>query len=206
MTENELQQAYEELKNSYNYHDHRPQTRQGQEMLKQDEERFIDEALLPYIKQIVENFTNVLRNPITLRLTIPSNAGSIKAERITTKVQISPKNTPTFPRRDASGLKIVLPDGKIIQEQSATDSMCTAIQYAISIFGINTVLDSMEKFSIICDGEPLLKKGPHTHPSSNSKPIGNNCFVNVHMNTKTKKDKLEQISKALGIHWNIITI
>lgn len=49
MTENELQQAYEELKNSYNYHDHRPQTRQGQEMLKQDEERFIDEALLPYI-------------------------------------------------------------------------------------------------------------------------------------------------------------
>lgn len=119
MTENELQQAYEELKSSYNYHDHRPQTRQGQEMLKQDEERFIDEALLPYIKQIVENFTNVLRNPITLRLTIPSNAGSIKAERITTKVHIPPKNTPTFPRRDASGLKIVLPDGKIIQEQSA---------------------------------------------------------------------------------------
>ena len=199
MTENELQQAYEELKSSYNYHDHRPQTRQGQEMLKQDEERFIDEALLPYLKHIAENFTSVLRNPTTLRLTISSNGGSIKAERIPVKAQV-------MPRRDTSGLKIVLPDGKTIQEQSATESMCAAIQYAISIFGIKAVLDAMERSSIICDGEPLLKNGPHNHPSSNSKPIGNNCFVNVHMNTKTKKEKLEQIGKAMNIPWNIIII
>ena len=196
MTENELQQAYEELKNSYNYHDHRPQTRQGQEMLKQDEERFIDEALLPYIKQIVENFTNVLRNPITLRLTIPSNAGSIKAERITTKVQISPKNTPTFPRRDASGLKIVLPDGKIIQEQSATDSMCTAIQYAISIFGINTVLDSMEKIWLFINMCGWLR-----HPFfvdfrlNQTKKMG--YFLKFNRQKKQKKKPMSKLYKSI---------
>ena len=34
------------------------------------------------------------------------------------------------------------------------------------------------------DGESLVKRGPHNHPDSNSKSIGNGYYVNTHMNTK----------------------
>lgn len=209
MTENELQQAFEILKDSYNYHDRRPQTQRGQEMLKQDEEHFIDEALLPYLKQIAEKFTSDLRNTETLQLKIISNGGGIVAERVSQKNtnNVTRRSQTSFsPRHNVLGLKILLPDGNIIQETNGTETFCAAIEYAISRLGIDFVLDAMEKFSITCDGEPLLKREPHRNPISDTKPIGNNCFVNTHMSTPAKKLKLEKIGYALNIHWEVFII
>ncbi|WP_295070293.1 hypothetical protein [uncultured Fibrobacter sp.] len=207
MTENELQQAYEELKSSYNYHDHRPQTRQGQEMLKQDEERFIDEALLPYLKQIAVQFTKDLRNSISIRFNIMPNA-DIELKRIATgKTSLTPKPSHSSePRKAASNLRISLPQGNIIQEYNASETMCAAIKFVIEIMGIDKVQQAIQSYNIVCDGESLVKRGPHNHPDSNSKSIGNGYYVNTHMNTKTKKEKLEKLGNALGLHWTIFII
>lgn len=94
----------------------------------------------------------------------------------------------------------------IIQETNAVETFCAAIEYAVSQLGLDFVLNSMEKFPITCDGELLLKREPRRNPMSNIKPIGNNCYVNVHMSTPAKKLKLERIGCALNIHWKIFIV
>lgn len=207
MTENELQQAYENLMSSYNYHDHRPQTPQGQKMLKEDEECFIDEAFLPYLKQIAEKFTSNLRNPISIRFNIAPNVG-VELNRISSVKSFqshNPQPNPK-PRGPASNLKVFLPQGKVIQEPNATETMCAAIKYAIEIMGIDKVLQSIQNYNIVCDGESLVKRGVHNHPSANSFHIGDGYYVNTHMNTLTKKGKLDKLGNALGLHWAVSII
>jgi hypothetical protein len=207
MTENELQQAYENLKSSYNYHDHRPQTPQGQKMLKEDEECFIDEAFLPYLKQFAEKFISDLRNPISIRFDITPNVG-VELKRISA-VKSSQSHNPqpnSKPRGVASSLKITLSQGKVFQEYNATETMCAAIKFAIEIMGIDKVMQAIQNYNIVCDGETLIKRGMHNHPSANSIHIGNGYYVNTHMNTLTKKGKLDKLGDALGIHWTVSII
>ena len=87
-------------------------------MLKQDEERFIDEALLPYLKQIAVQFTKDLRNSISIRFNIMPNA-DIELKRIATgKTSLTPKPSHSSePRRAASNLRISLPQGIRIEQK-----------------------------------------------------------------------------------------
>lgn len=209
MTENELQQAFENLKDSYHYHDHRPQTPQGQQMLKEDEDHFIDNALIPYLKQIAEKFTGDLRNPVSIRFNITPNM-KIDAIRVSgSKPPRPPKPQPgpdPRPRNPASNLRISLPQGKVIQEYNATETMCAAIKFAIEIMGIDKVMQTIQNYNIVCDGETLVKRGMHNHPSANSIQIANGFYVNTHMNTITKKGKLDKLGNVLGLHWTVTII
>ena len=106
----------------------------------------------------------------------------------------------------ASNLRISLPQGKVIQEYNATETMCAAIKFAIEIMGIDKVMQTIQNYNIVCDGETLVKRGMHNHPSANSIQIANGFYVNTHMNTITKKGKLDKLGNALGIHWTVSII
>lgn len=207
MTEDDVVNELELLKRSYDYFDHHPQTTGRLAMLKDDEDNFIDNTLFPYLKQIVERFTSDLRNPVSAHFNIlPGN--EIQIERISAIKTSRPRKpqTQSIGKAPPSDLRVFLSDGQIIQEYSATETMCSAIRYAIDSVGIEKVLQAEHDYSIVCDKEFLLKKGLHLYTKNGSRHIGDGYYLNTHMSTITKKQKLDRLGDALGLHWTVSVI
>lgn len=114
---------------------------------------------------------------------------------------LGPNPPPPPSPTPSTTLKVVLPNGQIIQEYKASETLCRAVRYTVDLYGSSKVLEVMRNNNIVCDKELLLKKGPHNHPKASSTPIGNGYYVNTHMNNDIKRDKLVKLGNALGLHW-----
>lgn len=92
-------------------------------------------------------------------------------------------------------IKVMLPNGIIIQERVASDTFAKTIEF----FGV----DKVEKMGIIVNNVPLITS--ERHPSYQVRQI-NDRFVSTHSATAVKKSTLESIAKDLNIEIVVETI
>lgn len=98
-------------------------------------------------------------------------------------------------KKKPSVLRIIRPDGTIIECEKAAAAFCQAIKEVgvEKVYSLKIPMDSMHLVTI--GGNPQYPTAQHN--------VGNGYFVNVHSNTLTKKRQLERIFKAFNLSWNV---
>lgn len=92
-----------------------------------------------------------------------------------------------------TGLCVILPNGDLIQENNACDTLVEAVKAAgvANVRGLNLVKDHI----------PLISNTIDSKYGKAQKPVGGGWYVNTHSSTLGKKKILEKISKGLKLGW-----
>jgi hypothetical protein len=94
-----------------------------------------------------------------------------------------------------STIRIIRPDGSVIEEKKAAQTMSSAIRE----IGSQKVYD----LKIPQDGMFLVTKGGNPNYQSAQYDVGNGLFVNTHSSTSTKKRQFEKIFSLLKLDWKV---
>jgi hypothetical protein len=94
-----------------------------------------------------------------------------------------------------TGLRVTRPDGSIIQEEKAANTLCQVIK--------EVGPEKVYNLHIPLDGNNLVIKGENPDKHSGIHYIGDNYYVNTHSNTISKKRQLERIFQALNLGWKV---
>ena len=97
-----------------------------------------------------------------------------------------------------TGLCVYLPDGSFIQEKKACDTFVEAIKIA----GVIKVRELGYKFCRV----PLVSNTLDAKYGHAQHSVGNGLYVLTHSSTKTKKQQLDRISKALHLNWKVVIV
>lgn len=154
--------------------------------------------------KIAEHVTPIIKQyNLDVRIMYPVIAYSTPRQvekPIVSELRKEPKKVvkPTTKRMNIApwtGLCVYLPDGSVIQESKAYETLCEAIKEAgvERVRALNIMLD---KHNIV------LPKGNYPYPVRPTHVEGN-YYVNTHSSTAAKAQQLEKISDALGLRWKI---
>lgn len=201
--------------------------------LAESEEEFVKEGLVPYLRNIIKEATEALRIPVTLKVdsqpgkpiqitaepqkgqqTAPTPATYVPpkpAPTASAPQPIKPQPRPYYTTKTASkapptGLRVNIGNGNVIHEYYAADTFAQAIAYAMDKLGAQKVADTITRYGIYLDNEPLVKKGSFKSPDANSHEVGLGYYTNTHSNNPTKKRQLDKISDILGLHWTVVIL
>lgn len=94
-----------------------------------------------------------------------------------------------------STIRIIRPDGSVIEEKKAAQTMSSAIRE----IGSQKVYD----LKIPQDGMFLVTKGGNPNYKSAQYDVGHGLFVNTHSSTSTKKRQFEKIFSLLNLEWKV---
>lgn len=106
-----------------------------------------------------------------------------------------PQKSKNIKRSPNTGLCVWLPNGDYIQAKKANLTMVEAVKWA----GVETVAS----LGLPHDGDYLVSKKEHPKYVGEQQSLPNGYFLNTHSSTKTKKQQLEKISKALNLGWKV---
>lgn len=98
-------------------------------------------------------------------------------------------------KKGPSVLRIVRPDGTIIEYEKAAKTFCQAVR--------EVGVEKIYLLKIPMDGMYLINKVVNPKYPTAQHDVGNGYFVNVHSNTITKKRQLERIFKAFNLNWQV---
>ena len=106
-----------------------------------------------------------------------------------------PQKSKNIKRSPNTGLCVWLPNGDYIQAKKANLTMVEVVKWA----GVETVAS----LGLPHDGDYLVSKKEHPKYVGEQQSLPNGYFLNTHSSTKTKKQQLEKISKALNWGWKV---
>ena len=89
-------------------------------------------------------------------------------------------------------LRIILPNGKMIQEESAANTFCEFVKYV----GVSRVRSLGMTQSAI----PLISNTLDEKYARAQKPLGNGWYLMTNSNTMVKKRDIEYIAKSFGLN------
>ena len=101
-------------------------------------------------------------------------------------------------KKRTTTLRVTLPDGTVIQEKQAKDTFIKAIKWA----GVERV----KNLGMILNNLPLIDETQHVLYDGRQEPHlipGTNLYIITQLNNETKKTRLNQIGKKLGINWKV---
>lgn len=98
-------------------------------------------------------------------------------------------------RAKASKLVVHLPDGKIIQEDTAAATLVEAVRKADPV--------KVRTLGIICCRVPLVSTSKDNKYGDTQVEVSKGLYVITHSNNKMKKTYIETISKSLGLGWKV---
>lgn len=167
------------------------------------EERIIKEEILPSLSRNVEPLLAPIQRDLVLVVEYhPGEEISVALSRKVKVAEVLGAKPIEFVHKDGAsissktGLRVILPDGKIIQEAQTWGTFVEAIKFAgvervrglnLKLCGIPLVIDSIDP----------------NHEASNSRPTGDGSYIFTLSNTKEKAKRLEIIGKRLGIDWTV---
>lgn len=180
------------------------------------EEKIIKNEILPIIRETIEPALSPVQRDLVLVVEYSPNAPiSVKISRKRSFVNELPdakviepdpevehktnvKVTTCASKAPASRLRIIFPNGKVIEHRNAADSMVEFIQYV----GI----DKVRSVGLYRCRIPLVSNTIDKKYSRQQKALGNGWFVIVNTCTAAKKKDVEAISKAynLGVKVEIV--
>lgn len=106
-----------------------------------------------------------------------------------------PQKSKNIKRSPNTGLCVWLPNGDYIQAKKANLTMVEVVKWA----GVETVAS----LGLPHDDDYLVSKKEHPKYVGEQQSLPNGYFLNTHSSTKTKKQQLEKISKALNLGWKV---
>lgn len=193
-------------------------------LLEELEDSLIAEEILPAISESVAPVLGILRRHLTLvvdydpegGITVKTTRGEVVVKENTAKkyeipkthkvvkvaeaqhvegVEDKPQKSKKIERCPNTGLCIWLPNGDFIQAKKANLTMVEAVKWA----GVEAVAS----FGLPHDGDYLVSKKEHPKYAGAQQSLPNGYLLNTHSSTKTKKQQLEKISKALNLGWKV---
>lgn len=193
-------------------------------LLEELEDSLIAEEILPAISESVAPVLGILRRHLTLvvdydpegGITVKTTRGEVVVKENTAKkyeipkthkvvkvaeaqhvegVEDKPQKSKKIERSPNTGLCIWLPNGDFIQAKKANLTMVEAVKWA----GVEAVAS----FGLPHDGDYLVSKKEHPKYADAQQSLPNGYLLNTHSSTKTKKQQLEKISKALNLGWKV---
>ena len=193
-------------------------------LLEELEDSLIAEEILPAISESVAPVLGILRRHLTLvvdydpegGIIVKTTRGEVVVKENTAKkyeipstkkvvkvaeaqhveeIEDEPQKSKKIKRSPSTGLCIWLPNGDFIQAKKANLTMVEAVKWA----GAETVAS----LRIPHDGDYLVSKKEHPKYAGSQHSLPNGYLINTHSSTKTKKQQLEKISKALNLGWRI---
>lgn len=192
--------------------------------LEQLEDSLIAEEILPAISESVAPVLSILRRHLTLvvdydpegGITVKTTRGKVEVDEPTAKKYKIPStkkvvkvaeaklesgeepelNKPQRAKRSPNtDLCVWLPNGEFIQAKKANLTMVEAVKWA----GVKAVAS----LGLPHDGDYLVSKKEHPKYAGAQQSLPNGYLLNTHSSTKTKKQQLEKISKALNLGWKV---
>ena len=191
-------------------------------VLEELEDSLIAEEILPAISESVAPVLNIIRRHLTLvvdydpdggitvkttrgevvvkentakKYEIPSTKKVVKVAEAQHEEEDEPHKLKKIKRSPNTGLCVWLPNGEFIQAKKANIAMAETVKWA----GVEAVAS----LRIPHDGEFLLSKKVHPKYAGEQQSLPNGYLLNTHSSTKTKKQQLEKISKALNLGWRV---
>ena len=191
-------------------------------LLEELEDSLIAEEILPAISESVAPVLGILRRHLTLvvdydpegGITVKTTRGKVEVDEPTAKkykipstkkvVKVAeakpvsgeePNKSQRAKRSPNTGLCVWLSNGEFIQAKKANLTMVEAVKWA----GVETVAS----LRIPHDGDYLVSKKEHPKYAGEQQSLPNGYLLNTHSSTKTKKQQLEKISKALNLDWRV---
>ncbi len=101
-------------------------------------------------------------------------------------------------RAKASRLIVHLPDGKVIQENSAAETLVAAVKRADPL--------KVRALGIICCRVPLVSTTKDKKYGDSQVDVGDGLYVITHSNNNMKKGFLDKISNAFDLGWTVEVI
>lgn len=176
------------------------------------EEEIIRKDILPVVKEQIEPALSQVQRELVLVVNYAPGeplkvklSRRAKLENIADLVDLTPdpqaqhstrnSTTKTINRAKASKLIVHLPDGKMIQEDTAAQTLVEAIRRADPL--------KVRALGIVCCRVPLVSTTKDHKYGDTQVDVGNGLYVITHSNNKMKKGFLERISKSLDLSWVI---
>ena len=214
-----LQNAANILQGTYTYNSQfGSQTPTQIKLLEEQEKKFVDDGLIPYLKEVIEEAAQVLCVPVSIQAIFNPDKGvqlvaDVRTSPRTAKAQPTPpppqpkphrtNGQPSLPKGDNLNLRVNVGNGKIINEFNAADTFVQAIIYAMEKFGADKVAETVLQLNMKLDKEFLVKKGRFSEPKASSRELMQGYYTNTHSSTPTKQSELKRISEALKLNWII---
>lgn len=187
----------------------------GEDVLRQTaelEEKIIKKEILPVVSaQIEPTLQQIKRNLVLVVDYVPGEPLKVKLSRraklenIADLVDLTPdpqaqhstrnSTNKTISRAKASKLIVHLPGGRVIQEDTAAQTLVEAIRRADPL--------KVRALGIVCCRVPLVSTTKDHKYGDTQVDVGNGLYVITHSNNKMKKGFLERISKSLDLSWVI---
>ncbi len=185
----------------------------GDDVFKQTdklEEDIIRKEILPVVKERIEPALNQVQRELVIVVDYAPGtplkvklSRRVKLDSIADLVDLTPDPQashsthviakPPVTRAKASKLIVHLPDGKVIQEDTAAATLVEAIKRADPM--------RVRPLGIICCRVPLVSTTKDKKYGDTQVEVGNGLYVITHSNNKMKKGFLEKISKDLKLGW-----
>ena len=176
------------------------------------EEEIIRKDIIPVVKEQIEPpLSQVQRELVLVVNYAPGEPLKVKLSRraklenIADLVDLTPdpqaqhstrKSTDkNISRAKASKLIVHLPDGKVIREDTAAQTLVEAVRRADPL--------KVRTLGIVCCKVPLVSTTKDRKYGDTQIDVGNGLYVITHSNNKMKKGFLERISKSLNLGWRI---
>lgn len=177
------------------------------------EEQLIKEEILPAMSQDIEPLLSKIQRELVLVVEYkPGSPISVALSRKTNisemieakKLEIDPevdhregghRKVKVEQKAPNTKLKIITPNGTIIQEKDAASTFTEAIKQA----GLIKVRNLSLKYC----GINLVSTTKDKKYGNAQREVEPGLYVLTHSNTKDKKKMLDRISKALHLNWNV---
>lgn len=176
------------------------------------EEDIIRKEILPIVKDRIEPALSQVQRELVLVVDYSPNAPlkvklsrRVKLEKFEDLVDLTPDpqathtthaiSQPPKSRAKASKLIVHLPNGKVIQEGSASETLVEAVRKADPV--------KVRALGIICCKVPLVSTTKDKKYGDAQVEVSKGLYVITHANNDTKKRYLEKISKALHLGWKV---
>ena len=100
-------------------------------------------------------------------------------------------STPTPKSGVREKIRILFPDGRVIQPSKVLEALIEVVKYAGP--------ERVRSLNIICCGDNLILKNPSQRYLNPSKPVGDGWLCNTCSDTRTKYEQIRLISEQLGL-------
>ena len=187
-----------------------------EQQLKGKEEDIIKEDVLPVIAQAIETTLQPVRREILLVVDYtPGEPVSVSLSRRSTPTKeltasvsetgtpMPTPPTPVFQKKKGPriGLRVTFPDGTVIQEPTANETMRRAV-LKIGVEMVRMVVDELQLWHC---GVPIISDRRDGRYGKAQMEIGNGLLLMTNSNTYHKAEFLEQVSDALNLNLKIQT-
>ena len=176
------------------------------------EEDIIRKEILPIVKERIEPALSQVQRELVLVVDYSPKeplkvklSRRVKLDNIKDLVDLTPDPQathsthviaqPAKSRAKASKLIVHLPDGKIIQEDTAAATLVEAIRRADPV--------KVRSLGIICCKVPLVSTTKDEKYGDTQVEVSPGLYVITHSNNQMKRDFLERISSSLNLGWKI---